>query len=272
MEEYYHVINPLKNLYRITSQEGSYSDLIVGKEKAALIDTGYGIGDLPEVIASITKLPLTILISHCHCDHIGGNSLFHQPIHMGEEDIPTCPYTNSRLFRQCMMDGVKIKPEGFEAEEYLSRGFGDVVPCNEGDVIDLGGLTLRVYNAPGHSVGSRAFYLEEQRVLYTGDSIGPTVLLFGYGAADRETYIATLDKLLKLPFEDIYGAHTVGAMKRDDMLLCRRVAEQADYATGTPFPNPIKNGEDARMCCLPSMTPQDEGKPGFAAIVLSSDA
>ncbi len=273
MHEYYQVTRVNQNFYRINSpQEGTACDLIVGTKGAALIDTGFGIGDLPRAVASITKLPLTLFNSHCHCDHIGGNSQFTQPIHMGEEDIPTCPYTNSLVFRQIMMDGVKEKPEGFDSEDYLGRGFGHPVSCNEGEVFDLGGITLRVFNAAGHSVGSRVYYLEQYGFLFTGDNIGPTVLLFGYGAADRKTYIQTLDKLLKLPFQRIYGSHAMEPMTRENMQLCRQAAAEAVYETGEPFPNPIRDGADARICCLPGMTMKDEKKPGFAAIILSANS
>ena len=272
MSAYYQVITVHPNVYRLMSPDGSATELIVGTQRAAVIDTGYGLGDLKGAIRAITQLPLVLFNTHGHCDHIGGNSLFEEPIHMGEEDIPTCEYTNGRNFRQIMIDRMKNKlPDGFDPDAYLSRGYGNLVACHEGEAFDLGGMTLKVYKASGHSVGSLAFYLEPFDALYTGDNIGGTVLLFGYGAADRKTYIASMDKLLQLPFQNIYGSHKLEPMSREDMLRCRRVAVEAVYETGTPFPNPIRDGEDARTCCLPGMTQADENNPEFAAIVLSAD-
>jgi glyoxylase-like metal-dependent hydrolase (beta-lactamase superfamily II) len=50
--------------------------LILGKEKALLWDTGIGIDHLRPLVEKITDLPVTVLISHDHFDHIGGNAEF----------------------------------------------------------------------------------------------------------------------------------------------------------------------------------------------------
>ena len=55
------------------------------------------------------------------------------------------------------------------------------------------------------------------------------------------------------------------------MERCKRGAELADYETGEPFENPIRDGETARICCLPGMTTADENDPEYAAIVLSEE-
>lgn len=46
--------------------------LIIGNDRAILIDAGFGYGDLKAVVESITDLPVTLLLSHAHTDHIGG--------------------------------------------------------------------------------------------------------------------------------------------------------------------------------------------------------
>lgn len=48
------------------------SYLIVGKEAAVLIDTGYGAVDYYEICRSITNLPLSVVVTHGHYDHTGG--------------------------------------------------------------------------------------------------------------------------------------------------------------------------------------------------------
>lgn len=50
--------------------------LLLGSEKALLIDTGNGLSDLPQAIGEITDLPLTVVNTHGHYDHIHGNYLF----------------------------------------------------------------------------------------------------------------------------------------------------------------------------------------------------
>ena len=272
MQDYYRITQVCEGVFRITApEEGTYSELIVGREKAALIDTAYGIGDLPGAVRSVTELPLIILNTHSHGDHIGANGLFTEPIYMGQEDIPNTDYTNSRFFRQTMIDRVKNKPAGLDEKAYLARGVGDLRPCRDGDVYDLGGMRVRALAVPGHSVGSRAFYLEEKRFLYTGDNVGPVTLIYGFGSASRKDFLRSLDKMLALPFARIYGAHAEDPYTREQLLFFRLVAAEADYSQGVPAESLIKGGENARICCVKGMTPADRGKPGYAAVVIDPD-
>ena len=50
--------------------------LLEGKDKAALIDTGCGIGNLREVVKELTEKPLVILMPHGHFDNLGGIAQF----------------------------------------------------------------------------------------------------------------------------------------------------------------------------------------------------
>ncbi len=52
------------------------SYLIVGEEKALLFDTGLGIKNIKNEIKKITNKSITVINSHSHFDHIGGNKLF----------------------------------------------------------------------------------------------------------------------------------------------------------------------------------------------------
>ncbi|HSX40360.1 MAG TPA: MBL fold metallo-hydrolase [Candidatus Saccharimonadales bacterium] len=52
------------------------SYLFVGKNQALLFDTGLGIGDVRQEILQITTLPVLVINSHSHYDHIGGNKQF----------------------------------------------------------------------------------------------------------------------------------------------------------------------------------------------------
>ena len=72
MNNYYipHLIG--ENIYHIYEPGGVYTTLIIGNEKALLIDTGYGYGNLREAVARLTDLPLIVANTHGHFDHVGG--------------------------------------------------------------------------------------------------------------------------------------------------------------------------------------------------------
>ena len=54
----------------------AHTYLVCGEERAALIDTGYGIGDMKALCTELTDLPVVVVNTHAHTDHTGGNSLF----------------------------------------------------------------------------------------------------------------------------------------------------------------------------------------------------
>ena len=56
--------------------EESISHLIVGDERAILFDTGIGLLPIRPVVERITNRPVTVLNSHTHFDHVGGNAEF----------------------------------------------------------------------------------------------------------------------------------------------------------------------------------------------------
>jgi hypothetical protein len=56
--------------------------LLLGQRRALLIDTGMGIGKVREITARLTALPVTVMNTHTHPDHIGGNAEFDQILGM----------------------------------------------------------------------------------------------------------------------------------------------------------------------------------------------
>jgi glyoxylase-like metal-dependent hydrolase (beta-lactamase superfamily II) len=78
------------------------SFLIVGKEKALLFDTGYGVADLKEAVEIITRLPLYVVNSHGHVDHSSGNFRFPGPYYMHKADLDVYHQHNTPEFRQLL--------------------------------------------------------------------------------------------------------------------------------------------------------------------------
>ena len=61
--------------------------VLEGRERALVIDTGIGIGDLKAMIQKLTAKPLTVVMTHGHGDHTGGAGQFGEYF-MNEADFP----------------------------------------------------------------------------------------------------------------------------------------------------------------------------------------
>ena len=65
-------------IYEPKQFEEVISYLILGDKRALLFDTGLGIGRISAAVARLTSLPLVVINSHTHFDHVGGNAEFHE--------------------------------------------------------------------------------------------------------------------------------------------------------------------------------------------------
>ncbi|WP_418747121.1 MBL fold metallo-hydrolase [Frisingicoccus sp.] len=67
--------------------EETHCYLLCGAQRAVLIDTGLGIVKIKEVVDDLTELPVTVITTHVHWDHIGGHQHFsHFEVHEAEKD------------------------------------------------------------------------------------------------------------------------------------------------------------------------------------------
>ena len=156
--------------------------LFEGTERALLVDTGFGTGNIKDVVDELTQKPVMLVNTHSHGDHTGCNAMFDKAyMHPAEYHL---------YFENKPSDAV-------------------VAPLWEGDVIDLGTRRFEVILIPGHTPGSIALLDPENRVLISGDSISERpIFMFGRTISIR-AYINSLEKLLKLGdrFDTIYPSH-----------------------------------------------------------------
>jgi hydroxyacylglutathione hydrolase len=145
---------------------------VEGSRHGALIDTGYGVGDLKGYIESITDKPYDVLITHGHLDHAGGAGQFGR-VYMN--------YADRALFREhCKVETRKNAlrstcPELFD--EFIPRYESDFIPLDDGQNFDLGGINVEAIQIPGHTQGIMVFLDVEERVAMFGDACGVGVLL-----------------------------------------------------------------------------------------------
>lgn len=152
--------------------------LVIGSKRAALIDTGLGLADLREFVERITPLPVIVLNTHGHLDHVGANQLFDMS-YLGKEDEATMLSSNraGRLqgYSEFMAGNtamIEFAKTSMVPDKPFKYGF-----VKDGDRIDLGGIEIEVVGFPGHTPGSLAYVDRRHKVAFTGDSMLFRVLL-----------------------------------------------------------------------------------------------
>lgn len=166
--------------------------LIEGSERAALIDTGYGIGDLKGYVESLTSKPYEVFITHGHVDHVSGAHQFPQ-VRMNPADLELAKEHGQIGFRRETLaehNGPKLEDADFVPER--TDGY---IPLKDGDVFDLGGVTLRWIHVPGHTAGTMVVLVDEERTIMFGDACGVGVLLGLEESASVAVYLESLRKL-----------------------------------------------------------------------------
>src|SRR6476659_2194353 len=176
------------------------SFLVEGRDRAILIDTGMGIGDIAALARSLTALPIEVVNSHSHWDHIGGNWRFDAiAIHPAEADRLPDGYPNARLARWFTSEHLRGPlPADIDLESLAIKPSSATALLNEGDRIDLGGRTLDVWHTPGHSPGGIVLIDAANGILFSTDVAYPG-LIYAFGEdADWLVYRRTMSRLAGL--------------------------------------------------------------------------
>lgn len=212
-----HRITP--RVTHIACEAGVFVTLITGEKSTILLDTAFGAGDLPGLVAGLTSLDYIVINSHYHQDHAWGNSSFAETF-MHPGDIPIFRQTNTPELR-----GVSYGERGFlvregimnesEFEAWTRRTPPPVKPIEDGERFDLGGLHVRVVHLPGHTEGCIGLLLEEERLLLSGDTVSKDVWMGLPGCAGMDTLADSLQRVLGLPVGRCVGSHYAEPMSMD---------------------------------------------------------
>ena len=189
--------------------EETHCYLLCGQEEAVLIDTGLGVSDIKNVADSLTTLPVSVLTTHVHWDHIGGHRLFDRvAVHETEKNWITgqFPLPLKQVKEQLAKTPCDF-PEDFDVDAYrLFQGEPQFL-LHDGDCFDLGGRTIRVLHTPGHSPGHCCFYEPERRYLYSGDLIYKGCLDAFYPTTDPQLFFQSVKRLTELDISRVFPGH-----------------------------------------------------------------
>jgi glyoxylase-like metal-dependent hydrolase (beta-lactamase superfamily II) len=187
-------------IYEPHQLEEVISYLIVGRDRALLFDTGMGISNIQAVVAGLTKLPVSVVNSHTHNDHVGDNWRFSDVYGM-DTDFTRANARGSKEDAQAELAPDEIcgaLPAGFDAKAYAIKPFHITHWLHDGDKIDLGGRMLQVIGTPGHTPDSIALFDEKNGMLFTGDTYYAGPIYLYRPETDLDAYVASVKKLAAL--------------------------------------------------------------------------
>ena len=241
-----------ERMYRIRNYM-IFLTLIIGDHCALLIDTGFGQSSLKEFIENHIDLkgkPLLVFNTHTHVDHCRGNFAF-STIHLKQSNVLE---DGSLLGYQIYLKAnpkedfkrrFNIEIEGdFKENDYRHLTYRFV---KENDCFDLGGITIRVIETPGHTKNDIALYWVEEKYLFVGDSFDTLIWAYFDNAATKEEYIAMIDHVLTLDIASIYASHTTRPREKNFLLAVKKALEEVNYAESqvTPLKDLPREGASA---------------------------
>ena len=167
-------------------EDGVRSFLFEGRDRAMLVDTGFGTLPMKDIVKALTDRPVFVVNTHTDGDHTGCNKDF-EPVYMHPSEMD---YYKARLPKGCRPEAVR--------------------PLWEGEVIDLGFWKFEVILTPGHTPGSIMLLEREKRMLISGDTIQTgDIFLFGPGR-NIPAFLVTLEKMIGMSdaFDTIWPSHS----------------------------------------------------------------
>ncbi|RKN70630.1 MBL fold metallo-hydrolase [Paenibacillus ginsengarvi] len=214
--------------------EQVHAYLLLGERLAALIDTGIGIADMSEVVRQLTRLPVKVITTHVHWDHIGSHGQFDEIyVHEQEEDWLRCgiPGLPIEQIRHDVGRDITIPvPADFSLDRYEPFRGKPTGLIRDGDTLDLGNRALDFIHTPGHSPGHLCIYEEKRGYLYTADLIYKGTLYAFYPTTDPRQFVRSVEKVSRLPFiTRLLPGHLEMDLNRAFLLevsdACRQLAE-----------------------------------------------
>jgi glyoxylase-like metal-dependent hydrolase (beta-lactamase superfamily II) len=203
------------------------SYLLLGTRQALLFDTGPGIYSIRAVVQSITSLPVLVIPTHLHFDHVGDLQEF--------DDVRLL---DTPALRSQVHDGYFVEPPA----QYLLRAtkrFHVSGWIADGQSIDLGGRRVQLISTPGHTPDSVSLIDASHKRLFTGDIVNRIVTLCDVPGSDVHAMAASLRRLLELaPAGSLaYEAHSELPLQPAELTLL--ATGIADIAAGRAKSRPM---------------------------------
>lgn len=254
-DEWFKVYSVAPGVFAISEprqSEGVTSFLIVGSKRAVLFDSGLGVGRISDVVRRLTALPVTVVNSHTHFDHVGGNSEFTDVRNLDE------PYSLASArgevaqglvaYASEMLDEAHLcgpLPAGVTSREYKIRTWHIAASIRDGELLDLGDRTLEILRTPGHTPDSLCLVDRANGLLFTGDTYYSGEIYLWAPETSVADYMASINKLVQLAhgLKTLLPSHGPQVAKPRRLLELQKALQ--DIEAGTVCSEPTK--EDRRL-------------------------
>lgn len=239
--EVYRVRPGLFAIYEPHQQEEIISYLIVGQKQALLFDTGMGISNIKKVVEGLTHLPISVMNSHTHNDHVSDNWQFSKIYGMDTAFTREHAKGSVAAAQEEIGPGAICGelPADFDAKSYTVKPFHITHWIHGGEKIDLGGHVLEMISTPGHTPDSISLWDAHDRLLFTGDMYYPGPIFLFRPETDLDAYEASIKKMISLGAKQLLTAHNIAVGDPAD--LPRVLSAMQQVRSGKI--KPVKNGE-----------------------------
>lgn len=179
--------------------------IVVGSRGTLVIDPGLGRRNGETVLREATKAggnrDLFIASTHYHAEHTLGYLAF----------PPSAKYVNSTIQEAEFAEGGMQMARAFSGRSPLTAELLSDAAGRKADItfdrdyrLDLGGVHVRfLVVGPTHTKGDTVFFVEEDRVLFSGDVVMKDSFLAANAASSMKAWLAAFDRL------DALGARLV---------------------------------------------------------------
>lgn len=200
--------------------------LIRGSTSHLLVDSGLGVGRLPDALAAQLDRPVIAVATHAHFDHFGGLAEFaDRAAHHDDADVieRAADYVtlSAASYPAALLDEFEAAGEpvpdllidalpykDFDLMSFRTRPAGITRCLANGDVLDLGDRSFEVVHAPGHSPGSICLWEPGSGTLLSGDVIvDGEPLLDQLPRSSPADFAASLRQLIQLPVHSVFAGH-----------------------------------------------------------------
>ncbi|MBR1820105.1 MAG: MBL fold metallo-hydrolase [Clostridia bacterium] len=214
------------HIWLLNDNDEATGYVVAGTARALVIDSMTGLVNVREEAERLTGLPLTLVNTHGHSDHIGGNWSFDKA-YLHPADLSLA---------QAFLDLPMVR----EISGCFSLRFPAFDAIDEGDVFDLGGIHVEVWRLPGHTAGEIVLLDREDRILFSGDGVIEQIWLQLEESLPISTQIAAMERLafLRPAFDTILTGHSRGpepAELYDAMLSAARSLVAGDGASDVEY-------------------------------------